>query len=68
VKTATFLEFLVPTFNTKEYSNFSLFFKKVLYTADDWNPNIVKKFIVSFFDRKSILYQRDTTNDRDKII
>jgi hypothetical protein len=43
-------------------------FKNVLRTPEDWNPNIVKNFIASFFYRKSILYQRDTTNDRDKII
>jgi len=40
----------------------------MLHVPEDWNPDIVNNIILSFFHRKSIQYQRDTTSDRDKII
>ena len=43
------------------------FFFNILYIPEDWNPNIVKNFIVSFLHRKSILYQLYTTTERDNL-
>jgi len=45
VKTATFVEFLVPAVNTEKHSKLSLLFKAILlFTHGERRPNIMKTF------------------------
>ena len=69
MKTAIFLQFLVPTFNIAQYP-FSLYFLKVIPLCNygDRYLSIMKTFITSFFHRKSIMNQQDTIKEKDKTI
>ena len=68
VKTAIFLEFLAPKFNTEQEFSNSLFWSNTVMCSWRFILKYYKNFPISFFHRKSIMHQQDTINIEVKII